>query len=118
MAAILEIYFALLLLNRKANLSGNQVNDTGPSWPSCFIMKMYVVCTHLNRHIEAILMSITNVPLFLIGRSKRHPRLSLMSRTNFHGPKDVRATYTCIVYSNIAIFRKLPLTPIFMLLPV
>ena len=36
MAAILEIYFALLLLNWKANLSGNQVSDTGPSWPSCF----------------------------------------------------------------------------------
>ena len=34
MAAILEIYFTLLL-NRKANLSGNQVSDTGPSWFSC-----------------------------------------------------------------------------------
>ena len=34
MAAILEIYFALLL-NQKANLSGNQVSDTGPSWPTC-----------------------------------------------------------------------------------
>ena len=37
MAAIVEIYFALLLLNRKANLSDNQVSDTGPYWPSCLI---------------------------------------------------------------------------------
>ena len=36
MAAILDIYFALVLLNGKANLSGNQVSDTGPSWPSCY----------------------------------------------------------------------------------
>ena len=35
MAAILEIYYALLLLNQKTILSGNQVSDTGPSWPSC-----------------------------------------------------------------------------------
>ena len=39
MAAISEIYFALLLLNRNVNLSGNQVSDTGPSWPSCLLEK-------------------------------------------------------------------------------
>ena len=33
MATILDIYFALLLLNRKANLCGNQVSDTGPFGP-------------------------------------------------------------------------------------
>ena len=40
MVAILKIYIELLLLNQKANLletCGNQVSDTGPSWPSCFI---------------------------------------------------------------------------------
>ena len=36
MATILKINIKLLLLNRKANsdMFGNQVRDTGPSWPS------------------------------------------------------------------------------------
>ena len=44
LAAILEIYYALLLLNRKANLSGNQVSDTGPSLPSCFFGFFFCFC--------------------------------------------------------------------------
>ena len=38
MAAILKINIELFLVNWKANwfkLSGNQMSDTGPSWPSC-----------------------------------------------------------------------------------
>ena len=31
MAAVLEICFALLLLNQKSSLSGNQMSDAGPS---------------------------------------------------------------------------------------
>ena len=39
---------------------------------SYFIMKLYVVCNHLNRIIDAILMSTLNIPLFY-RKSKRHP---------------------------------------------
>ena len=45
MAAIFEIYFALLLLNQKTNLSCNQVSDTWPSWPSCFVLVFSVLLT-------------------------------------------------------------------------
>ena len=39
------------------------------------IMKMYVMYTHYNRLIEAILMRIFNIPLFH-RRLKGHPKLS------------------------------------------
>ena len=39
---------------------------------SYFIMKLYVVCTHKNRHIGAILMSTHNMKL-LSRRSKKNP---------------------------------------------
>ena len=70
-------------------------------------MELYVVCTHYNHLNEVILMSTLNIQS-LCRKSKRFPKLSLfaswtgaminpqwlelpMSRTNFHGPKDVRA---------------------------
>ena len=51
MAAILEICFALFLLNRKANLSGNQVSDTGPVWPSCIVNEKQNEITSYVMHI-------------------------------------------------------------------
>ena len=74
---------------------------------SHFITILYVVCTHQNHLIKAILMSTLNIQL-LCRKSKRFPKLFLfaswpgaminpqwlelpISRTNFHGPKDVRA---------------------------
>ena len=71
-------------------------------------MKLYIVCTHKNRLDEAILMSTNNIPLLKEGQ-KDFPKLSPfaswhgaminpqwlelpISRINFHGPKDVRAT--------------------------
>ena len=36
MVAVLEVHFALLLLNRKSCLSGNQVSYTGAFWPFVF----------------------------------------------------------------------------------
>ena len=72
-----------------------------------FIMKLYVVCTHQNRLIEAILMSTLNIPLLIEDRKDFPELLSFaslpramiipqwlelpMSRTIFQGPKDVRA---------------------------
>ena len=70
-------------------------------------MELYVVCTHQNRLIEAILMSSLNNNHCVENR-KDFPKLLLftswtgaminpqwlelpMSRTNFHGRKDVRA---------------------------
>ena len=72
------------------------------------IVKFYVVCTHLNRLIEAILMSTLNIQLLCRKSKKKIPKLSPfaswlgiiinpqwleppMSRTIFYGPKDVRA---------------------------
>ena len=68
---------------------------------------MYAVCTHLNRLYEAILISAHNIHLknrtpkisqnYLhcaswCGTISNLPRLELpLSRTNFHGPKGVRA---------------------------
>ena len=71
------------------------------------IIKLYVVCTHLNRLFEAILMSTLNIQL-LCRRSIDFPELAIfasrtgaminlhwlelpMARTIFHGPKGVRA---------------------------
>ena len=66
-------------------------------------MKLYVESTHLNRLIEAILMSTYNLSL-LNRRSKKPPLASwlgaminpqwlelLISRINVHDPKDDRA---------------------------
>ena len=77
-----------------------------------YILKMYVVCTHQNCLIEAILMSTLNIP-FYYRRSKRHPYITSIcllpgtmiqpqwlelpiSRKNFHGPKDVQTICTLI----------------------
>ena len=49
MVAILEIYFARLLLNLKANLSGNQVSDRGSYWPSCN-KKCFVLISNDYKH--------------------------------------------------------------------
>ena len=65
MAAILEIYFALLLLNRKANLSGNQVRDTGPSWPSCLYINLRFKQTSTkNSHPGSLLMQVLQNKVF------------------------------------------------------
>ena len=80
-----------------------------------FIMELYVVCIHKNRLIEAILMSTLNIQS-LCRQLKKFPKLSLfaswtgaminpqwlelpMSRTNFHGPKDVRAIDVRLYYT-------------------
>ena len=55
MAAVLEIYFALFLLNQKVNLSGSQVSNTEPSWPSfdqniiAFVWR-YILCGLIHPH--------------------------------------------------------------------
>ena len=71
-------------------------------------MKLYVLCTHKNRLIEAIPMSTLNILLLLEDRKKKVPILSPFAscsgamtnpqwlelpiyRTNFHGPKETRA---------------------------
>ena len=45
---------------------------------SYFIMEFYVVCTHLNRLIEAILIGTLNIQS-LCRKSKRFPKLSLFA---------------------------------------
>ena len=74
---------------------------------SYFIVKLFVVRTHKNRLVEAILMSTLNILLFIENQND-FPKLSLFAswsgvmsnpqwlelplpRINFHGPKDVRA---------------------------
>ena len=88
---------------------GNSSNNSGNKylWKFYhFILKLYVLCTHQNCLIEAILMIRHNIPLFY--RSKDFPKLSQfaswhgtilnpqwlklpISQINFHGPKDVQA---------------------------
>ena len=46
MAAVLEVYFALLLLNRKSGLSGNQVSYTGAYWPLVFVTTAGATCMY------------------------------------------------------------------------
>ena len=75
---------------------------------SYVIMKLYVVCTYWKPLIEAYIMSTLNKPLFYRrSNEKNFPKLSpfaswpgvmikpqwldlSISRTNFHGPNDVR----------------------------
>ena len=78
------------------------------------IMKLYVVRTHKNRLIEAILMSTHNIHVFIKVRRdipKSSPFVSRpgtminprwlelpISWTNFHGPKGVRGTEVVLSY--------------------
>ena len=50
---------------------------------SYFIMKLYVVCTHKNRLIEAVLMSTHNIPLFC-WRSETFPFFGICFPTWCH----------------------------------
>ena len=78
-------------------------------------MKLYVVCTHMNRLIEAILMS-TQIYNYCVENRENFPKLSLfaswpgtminphwlelpMSRTIFYGRKDVRAIEVRLYYN-------------------
>ena len=56
-------------------------------------MYMYVMCSHLNRHIEAILISTHNIPLSTWKRNKMnitryYPNRIMFADIGFYGPKN------------------------------